>query len=216
MAAPYSYNPFFGPPPPDPNDPRAVMNQVVQDSMARPRAAMFGGPPLLSPEDLGVLENAPRILPSSPRGTTVKIEAYPVPESFGHADHMYADYDDGQTHDIYRGGDRVPWLHAQVDPSVQSPDFEKGERTLYQTFLPRVSADDAVQAARADAQQNNDAWRLYGYDRSNSNSLMGDFTQRQFGHRVGDKRTWGYDTPLGQPAVDPIPPGMYRPTNPIW
>jgi len=230
MVRPYSYNPFLGPPPPDPGDPQTMMRQAAQDAMVQPRAAaaitpilgaFHGQGPLMSLQDHAALEMAPKLPVAGPPplrpsdGTHVTIEAYPAQAGLP-ADHMFADYDDGATRYIYRGGDRVPWLHAQVDPAAQSPDYGKGERALYSTFLPGVTADQAVAPARIDAQQNNDAHRLYGYTVTNSNSLIGDFTQKQFGRRVGDARTWGYDKPLEPPGVDPIPPGMYRPTNPIW
>ncbi|MDB5476494.1 MAG: hypothetical protein JWP49_2005 [Phenylobacterium sp.] len=66
------YNPFLGPPPVDPGDPRAVMNQAVQTSLAQPRAAsalaprpsVFAGRgPLLSLEDHAALAKAPKLPP---------------------------------------------------------------------------------------------------------------------------------------------------------
>jgi hypothetical protein len=209
MAAPYSYNPFFGPPP-DPNDPRAMMNQVVQDSMMRPRAAsaitpqrsMFNGQgPLMSLEGHAALAAAPKLA----GGTRVTVEAYPIEESANLADHMFIQYDDGRDQYIYRGGDRPPWLHAQVTPADQSPDYGRGKRTLYETFLPGVPAQQSIRPAQADAQRINDAGIPYGFVQENSNSLVGDFTERQYGRRVGDGHTWGYA---------PLP--VFGPTNPIW
>jgi hypothetical protein len=223
---PIGYNPFLGPPAEDPGDPRVVMDQAVRASLAQPRSAaalaprpnvLQGQGPLLSLEDHAALAKAPK-LADRPPATTVTVEGRPVRESLWSVDHMFARYNDGNEQFIYRGGGKPkPWLHAEVDPVSESPDFGTGERTLFQTTIPGVTARHAIAPAIQDGNRVNAAHIPYSIDGPNSNTLIGDFTERQFGHRIGDERTLGYMYPRTPPEpVDPIPPGMFRPTNPIW
>jgi len=61
--------------------------------------------------------------------------------------------------------------------------------------LPSV-ADHMFKPAQADAARVNQLDPLYGVLASNSNSLIGGFTKSQYGRRIGDRSTLGYDTEL--------------------
>jgi len=63
-------------------------------------------------------------------------------------------------------------------------------------FQPGMSATDAIKPAQADAARVNQLDPLYGVLASNSNSLIGGFTKSQYGRRIGDRSTLGYDTEL--------------------
>jgi hypothetical protein len=173
----------------------------------------------MSLEDRAALASAPKR-----NGTTVTVESYPVGPPWDPAEHMYAEFDDGRDSYIYRGGpDPDLRLGASVVPAHLSRDFGRGRRVLYQSFLPDVSATQAIQPAQADAAQINRSEHPYLGVTSNSNSVIGDFTARQYGQRVGNGplhafRGWtpGYAYDLPDPGVDQIPTGMYRPTNSIW
>jgi hypothetical protein len=196
--APDYANPFLAPPVAD-FDQRPAILDLVQ-------APVFSGPSfddgqLLTPAEQARLATAPK----RPAGTEVTVRARPVGLSGGAADHMFAHYDDGQEQYIFRGGPTGPFLHAQVDPAADSPDYAHDSRVLYQTYVPGVRARDAIRPAQARATQINGAHAPYLITNSNSNSVIGDFTQDQFGRRVGDDRTWGYQ---------PMP--TYPMTQPIW
>jgi hypothetical protein len=221
---PISYNPFLEPPPA--NDLRSRMARIVEDAVSSPRATALVQPrvsasgrrgPLISLEDRISLANAPKL-----DGTRVSVKAYPVGPSFDPFQHMYAEFDDGRDSYIYRGGpDPDARVGAGVAPAHLSRDFAKGERVLYETFLPGVPAREAIKPAQADADRINRSGDPYLGVTSNSNSVIGGYTDRQFGHRVGDAWTPGYrydlpDHPEIPPGVDPVPPGVYRATTPIW
>jgi hypothetical protein len=98
-------------------------------------------------------------------------------------------------------------LHAQVDPAAQSPDFHADSRMLFRRFLPATTAGEAIAPAQKQAAQINASGSLYGVATSNSNSVIGDFTNRQYGKRVGDWRTPGYNTGFALPLA---------PYTPVW
>lgn len=108
------------------------------------------------------------------------------------ADHMYTEYDDGREQYIFRGGESHGRLDAQVDPARRSPDYGRGDRVLYETFLPGVAARDAKRPAERSAAWINRSGTLYGYAIANSNMAVGDQTEIQFGKRIGDDQTWGW------------------------
>jgi hypothetical protein len=170
---------------------------------------------LLSPEEQAALAAAPRAAP----GTDIAVRAKPVfplleqlppplqlPE-FLRPQHMFETFDDGRDRYIFRGGPQGPLLHAQVDPATQSPDYEANSRVLFARRLPGRTASEAVAPARQDAAQINASGSPYGIVTSNSNSVIGDFTNRQYGKRVGDWRTPGYRTGFAPPFV---------PYSPVW
>lgn len=211
---PFGYNPFLGTAA-DPNDMAAAMSRQASDRMLHPDYSAG-----LTVQDHVAIARAPKR-----RGTTVTVESYPLGFTGGAADHMYAQFDDGRDSYIYRGGPGPNGrLDAGVVPAPLSRDFGKGSRVQFQTFLPDVSAAQAVAPARADAARIAASADPYLGITSNSNSVIGDFTARTYGHRVGRDRRYaghgwtpGYDDDLPtEPPTDPIPPGMYRPTNPIW
>jgi hypothetical protein len=219
MAQPF-YNPFLGPPPTDPNDMAAMMRRSVQDSLLQPPEAqlkpaehMFRGQgPLLSLSDQAALEKAPKL-----PGTTVTVEAYPVGPSFDPANHMYVQFDDGKDSYIYRGGPGADGrLSAGVVPAHLSRDYGKGQTPMYQTFLPNQSAEQAIAPAQAAADRINRSDNPYGVVTSNSNSVVGDYTAQQYGHRVGQGPSgvlgpgawtpgYGYDVPDHSPIPDLTP-----------
>jgi hypothetical protein len=221
MAAPYSYNPFLGPPPPDPNDLAARFRRETPDMVRQPPATRLGPPPanpfhgqgpLMSLGDQAAVEKAPKL-----PGTTVTVEAYPVGPSFDPANHMYVQFDDGRERYIYRGGPNSDGsLGAGVVPAHLSRDYGKGQ-DLYQTFLPNVSAVQAIRPAQADADRINGSDNPYAALTSNSNSIVGDYTARQYGHRVGNSvwdrifsgKSWtpgaSYDLPDHSPIPDLTP-----------
>jgi hypothetical protein len=176
----------------------------------------FRGPFHLTLADQVAMAKAPRLpdpritAPPQPGGTTVRIESYPVGSAWDPAHHMFADYDDGRQHYIYRGGPGPDLaVHAQVTPADQSRDAGKGQRLLYERYLPGTSADQAVQAARRDADRINASQNPYLVGTSNSNSVIGGFTAKQFGHRVGDIRTPGYDYDIPDETIIPQWPQPY-------
>ncbi|TAJ70697.1 MAG: hypothetical protein EPO51_16540 [Phenylobacterium sp.] len=159
--------------------------------------------PVLSLKDYAALQRAPKRAPT----TRVTVRSYDVPGSWLNKltgkqlsdeakayspDHMYAEYDDGREQYIYRGGPRGAFLSARVDPARESPDYGRGERVLYRTELPGQTARQAIQPAREAADHLNRSGQPYLVFGSNSNSVIGDLTADQLGHRVGDRQTPGY------------------------
>lgn len=115
---------------------------------------------------------------------------------------MYTEYDDGREQYIFRGGPSGMQLKAQVDPARRSPDYGRGDRLVYETFLPGVTAAQAKRPAERTAAEINRSGTVYGGFWSNSNLAVGDQTQAQFGHRVGDRETPGWrDGPRLRPGT---------------
>jgi len=163
------------------------------------RSTPFQDGILLSPQEQAALASAPR----RPPGTEITVRADNV-RPFGiptPADHMFQTYDDGRNQYIYRGGPQGLLLHAQVDPAEQSPDYAADSRIVSRRYLYGRTAAQAVEPARADAARVNASGAPYQVVRSNSNSVIGDFNARQYGKRVGDTRTWGYNSGLAPPFV---------------
>lgn len=165
---------------------------------------------LLTPAEQIKMATAPR------KGTVATVRAYGAVVPIDPVQHMYETFDDGQRQYIFRGGPQAApeggWrLHAEVTPAAESKDAGKGGRTLFTTFLPGQTADQAVQPMRVEAARVNASDQPYLGVTSNSNLVIGDGTEKQFGHRVGDLRTWGYN-----PDRDVPPPTVYPPTMPIW
>jgi hypothetical protein len=195
----YSTNPFLAAPQPGfipAPDPGGLLSGIRQ-------ANPFQDGILLSPQEQAALAAAPR----RPPGTEVTVRAKPVywpipllkiPTG---ADHMFETFDDGQNEYVYRGGPQGALLHAQVDPAEKSPDFGADSRVLSKRFLYGKTADEAVAPARIDAARINSSGAPYLITRSNSNAVIGNFTDSQHGNRVGDSRTWGYDTGFALPFV---------------
>lgn len=171
------------------------------------RAAMARAPKKPTPEP------APRS--RDDHGTWVRVKAYDIVQSNGGpgskrwADHMYVEYDDGHEQIIARGGPSAQGrkfitdgltgrlrVAAEVTPASQSQDYGKGGRVLYQTFVPYRTAREAAAPAREEMARVNRGENRYGKC-VNSNSFVGNVTERQFGRRIGDEQTWGYQTPLG-------------------
>jgi hypothetical protein len=128
---------------------------------------------------------------------------------------MFIEYDDGSHRIIARGGPSNEGLgfgtdglkgelrvRAQVTPAQQSKDNGKSERLIKKVFLPGVTASQAAQPARDEARMINKADNLYGAG-VNSNSFVGDVTEKQFGRRAGDAQTWGYKTQLNGGGFSP-------------
>ncbi|MBS0359827.1 MAG: hypothetical protein JSR98_00495 [Proteobacteria bacterium] len=158
---------------------------------------------LLSPGEQAALAGAPKLTPS----TEITVRAKPVDQVGGLADHMFETFDDGHDRYIFRGGPSGPFLHAQVDPMEQSPDYGADSRVLYRQVLPGQTATQAVAPARAEAARINNSGAYYAGIGSNSNSVIGDFTSRQYGKRVGDSRTVGYKKGFSPPLA---------PFDPFW
>lgn len=154
--------------------------------------------------------------PSRQNGTWVRVKAYDIagqnggPASKQHPDHMFIEYDDGNRQIIARGGPSAQGkqffvdhltgrltVKAEVGPAETSPDYRRGERLLYETFVPYKSAQEVSEVARQEMRRVNQGRDRYGADR-NSNSYVGNVTERQFGRRIGDDQTWGYQTRLGE------------------
>ena len=168
-------------------------------------AAQRVSAPLMTLREYAALEAAPKKAPHAGTRVTVrsfdvlsdnlaKATGHPLP-SFVKArlpDHMYTEYDDGREQFIFRGGPSGGKLKVQVDPARQSPDFGRGDRVLYETFLPGVTARDAKRPAERSAAWINRSGTLYGGPIANSNLAVGDQTEVQFGKRVGDHQTWGW------------------------
>jgi hypothetical protein len=190
MSEPSWRNPFLGPPPADAGDLHGSMAQMLQQNWDRPIGLQIAPPaatpfhgqgPLLSLAEHAALEQAPKV-----PGTTVTVDAYPVQFGSDPFNHMYVHFDDGLHSYIYRGGPQQDGsLGAGVMPAPLSPDYGRGRTLMYETFLPGVSAERAVRPAQADAVRVNSEKNPYGVFTSNSNSVVGDFTARQYGHRVG-------------------------------
>lgn len=125
-------------------------------------------------------------------GTQVTVWAYSAVFRGSPKDHMYVEYDDGREQYIYRGGPSWHGVHAQVTPARESPDYRKGERVLYRTDLPGVTAKDAIKPVQAEAGRVERSRAPYGVLTSNSNGVVADGTQAQFGFRVGDRDTPGW------------------------
>jgi hypothetical protein len=163
----------------------------------------LAAPDYLTPRERVAFEKAPR-----KPGTRVQVKAYPVKvmgiPAFG-AHHQFTEYDDGQEGYIYRGGPSIHGLHAQVTPAQESPDYGRGERVLFETFLPDVPAREAIKPAQRTAARIEASGAPYGVFNSNSNSAVGDQTEAQFGRRVGDARTPGWS----RPPLD-MPPWLRR------
>jgi len=155
---------------------------------------------LLSPQEQAALAGAPRR-----PDTEITVRAKRVGIIGGSADHMFETFDDGLHRYIFRGGPSWPFLHAQVDPMEESPDFHADSRVLYRTHLPGQTAEQAIAPAQRDAARINSYGSPYGGFTSNSNTVIGDFTERQYGRRIGDKRTVGYDGRFG-PPLNPFLP----------
>jgi len=194
----YSTNPFVAWPPPGfvpAPDPGGLLSGVRQ-------ANPFQDGILLSPQEQAALAGAPRR-----PDTEITVRAKPVGISRGNADHMFETFDDGLHQYIFRGGPNWPFLHAQVDPMDESPDFHADSRVLYRAHLPGQTAEQAIAPAQQDAARINSFGSPYGVIASNSNTVIGDFTSRQYGTRVGDKRTLGYDKGFAPPLI---------PFDPFW
>lgn len=146
----------------------------------------------LSLEERVTLATAPRR-----SGTDVAVRAYRVRPS--NSEHMYVEYDDGRDQFIFRGGPSLHGVHAEVTPAQASRDRGRGERVLYRTRLPGVTASDAVRPARVEADRVERSGAPYRVWTSNSNGLVGDLTEAQFGRRVGDARTPGWRDPIEPP-----------------
>ena len=134
------------------------------------------------------LANAPR-----QAGTNVTVRAYPV--WGGPWDHMYVEYDDGREQYIYRGGPSKHGVHAEVTPADRSRDRGRGGREIYRTSLPGVRAREAIKPAERHAARVEASGEPYLAFRSNSNLVVGDLTEDQFGRRAGDNRTPGWRPP---------------------
>lgn len=166
------------------------------------RSNPFTAPPrrapklLLTPQEQVRLARAPRR-----PGTEVRVKSYDIIEANTGLrlpvrnltpDHMYVEYDDGRDPYIYRGGPSPHGLHAQVDPVADSPDHGRGDRILFETFLPGINARAAAKPAQAMRDRIERSGRPYLLFDSNSNDAVGDLTQAQFGWRAGDDQTWGW------------------------
>lgn len=99
------------------------------------------------------------------------------------------------------GSNRVS---ARVDPTSQSPDYQKGYRTLAEKFIPGVTAEQASAAAAQHAQGVNKGGNGYGLN-TNSNSYAADVAEPIFGWRPGDDLTPGFQTHLQDSAPLPAP-----------
>jgi hypothetical protein len=219
--APDYSNPFLASPVADFDQRPAALDAVQAPVSSSPT---FDDGQLLTPAEQLRLASAP----NRQTGTEVTVFARPVGISGGAADHMFTQFNDGQEQYIFRGGPNWAeggphWsdVHAQVDPATKSPDYDYDSRVLYRTFEPGMSARDAIRPAQDTATRINDAHAPYEIVGSNSNSVVGDFTQGQFGTRVGDGRTWGYTdhlVPRSAAATGSAPPvaGTYPMTQPIW
>jgi hypothetical protein len=189
----YSKNPFLpGPQPgfiPEP-DPGGLLSSMRQ-------ADPFQSGVLLSPREQAAMAAAPR----RPPGTEVSVRAKPVIFPQDPFEHMFETFDDGRKQYIFRGGPDGPLLHAQVDPAQRSPDYRADSRVLFHRFLPGTTIAEAIAPAQRQATQINASGSPYGVVGSNSNSVIGDFTSRQYGKRVGDWRTPGYRTGFAPPIV---------------
>lgn len=141
-------------------------------------------------------------------GTPVTVRAFDVPAGWlgidrdipGSPDHMFIEYDDGRSRYIYRGGPQEradgSWaLRARVDRAEQSPDFGRGQRVISETFLPGLTAQQAALPARKDALEVNRRNRDYLGINDNSNTVIGDYTGKQYGRRAGSLSTWGHQLP---------------------
>jgi hypothetical protein len=154
----------------------------------------------------------------SPPGTHVTVRSYDVISNMlgkhGYElqpwakaiapDHEFVEYDDGRERYIYRGGPRKGRLTADVTPAERSRDNGRGERVLYSTFLPGVPAREAIKPAQTVGREIRASRQPYLVFDSNSNSAVGDVTERQFGRRIGDGHTPGH-----------LPPPLYPMTTPI-
>ena len=171
--------------------------------------------PLMTLRDYAALGSAPRKVDRP--GTHVRVRSFDVvsdnlAKATGYElqpwaksrspDHMYTEYDDGREQYVFRAGPSGLKLKAQVDPARRSPDYGRGDRVLYETFLPGVSAKEAKRPAERTAAEINRSGTPYGGFWSNSNLAVGDQTQAQFGHRVGDSQTSGWrDGPRLAPSA---------------
>jgi hypothetical protein len=200
---------------------RTEVGQPMMDPIRGARA-------IVTPRDHQLIANAPRKRvvaerdnPATP-GTRARVMSYDVlskmvAEPFGYEfapwlkaltpDHAYTEYDDGRERYIFRGGPRVGprglRLHARMDPAPASPDQNRGERVLYETFLPGLTAREAARPAQATAQAINRAERPYLVSRSNSNWANAENTQASLGRRIGDRQTWGWgpEPPAARPPL---------------
>jgi hypothetical protein len=163
-------------------------------------------PTRLTVEEQLMMAQAPRKAP----GTQVTVRSYPAIVPFDPFHHMYTEYDDGAEQYIYRGGPSRHGLHAQVTPASESPDFRHGTRVVDETFLPDVSARQAIRSPRRTAERIEGSGAPYLGLWSNSNSAVGEQMEDQFGRRVGDLRTPGM---YGHPTR---PQRLYPMTQPIW
>lgn len=164
----------FGPPPPI--DPRKTYQPLtVRERMALDRAPKMGGP-----------------------GTRVTVRSYDIPDLPLSQEHMYVEYDDGREQLIARGGPSAEGrafmsqalagrlqVTGGVTPAKLNRDYGKGQRVLFQGFLPEVTAQQAAEPARRNAQALKDRPRRYGW-LSNSNSYAADAVEPLFGVRPGD------------------------------
>lgn len=179
------------------------MATIISGVLPTPRGGGGLAGPVQSLKDYADLGRAPK----KPTSTQVTVRSYDVPGRWYSQltgrelpgwvkdispDHMYAEYDDGRERYIYRGGPRGALLSARVDPARESPDDGRGERVLYRTELPGRTARQAIQPAREAAEHINRSGQPYLVFGSNSNSVIGDWTAEQLGHRVGDRQTPGY------------------------
>lgn len=174
-----------------------------------PAGASLGSGPSMGLSELTLLAKAPQRSEPSTRVTVRsfdvlsdnlrKLTGRPLPPWLKaiSPDHMYVEYDDGREQYIFRGGPSGLALKARVDPARDSPDYGRGDVVRYQTTLPGQTARAAIGPARAAAGQVNAAHAPYLVLGSNSNSVVGDLTEEQLGHRVGTSATPGY-----RPAYD--------------
>jgi hypothetical protein len=192
-------------------------------------ALPVGGPPF-SPEsplftihDWAALASAPR----RPFGTEVSVRATPVAKLGGIPDHMFVEYDDGQNQLTARGNpskegdqfvagvlDGANRVTAAVTPATLSKDYGARYRTMGETFLPGVTADQAAAPARAHAAGVNRGGNAYG-PLSNSNSYAADVGEPLLGFRPGDGWTWGFQRHLTDQAPPHSEPGNAF-SGPIW
>jgi hypothetical protein len=171
----------------------ALMATILNSAGWMPtRSGGLPSGPLLTTREAAALRAAPKRSPS----TEVTVRAYPVKIAgvplLG-LEHMYTEYDDGRDQYISRGGPSWHGLHAQVDPARESPDYRRGTRVVHQTELPGLAAAEAVWPARRNAVRVEASHAPYAGLYSNSNSVVGDQMEDQFGHRVGDRRTPGWN-----------------------
>lgn len=180
--------------------------------------------PLMTLKDWAALQRAPKRRP----GTRVTVRAYDVPGARGplglvSPDHMYVEYDDGRQQLIARGGPSGQGrdflgrllrddlqVVGEVTPARENRDHGRGERVVFEGFLPGAAAQEAAEPARRQAEMLARSPRRYRSG-SNSNSYAADAVEPLFGVRPGDWQTWGADRPLDTaPRTQPFGMLGYR------